>query len=66
MTIRRSSAYYARYGAQYTVKKLAWSGDCILDTCNNPLRDKIREGLIDVSSLELGGPLMFKLMIFSM
>ena len=42
---------------------LSWSGDRILNTCEEPLRDKIREGLVDVCPLELGGPLVFKLMI---
>ena len=61
--IRRSSAHYAQYGAGHTVGNISWSGDCIHNTCEEPLRDKIQEGLIDVCLLELGGPLVFNLMI---
>ena len=45
------------------MENLSWSGDRILVTCEEPLRDKIWEELIDVCPLELGGPLVFKLMI---
>ena len=31
-TIRQSNACYVQYGAQYTVKNLAWFGDRILST----------------------------------
>jgi hypothetical protein len=40
-TIRRSNTYYAQYGAEYTVENLSWSTDHILNTCEEPLRDKI-------------------------
>ena len=45
------------------MENLSWLGDRILNTCEEPPRDKIQEGLIDVCLLELGGPLDFKLMI---
>ena len=61
--IYRSSVDYAQYGAGQMVENISWSGDRIINTYKEPLRDRIREGLIDVCPLELGGPLVFKLMI---
>ena len=46
-----------------TLSKTCHGPECILNTCNDPLCDNIRKGLIYVSSLELGGPLVFKLMM---
>ena len=40
--IRQSNAHYAQYGAGHTVENLSWSGDHILDTCEEPLRKKSR------------------------
>ena len=62
-TIHRSNAYYTQYGVGNTVENISWSGDRILDMCEESLRDNIQEGLIDVCLLELGGLLVFKLMI---
>ena len=59
-TIRRSNDYYAKYGADYLVENLAWSANRILNTCEDSLRDKVREGLVGVSDLESGGPLVLK------
>ena len=41
---------------------LSWSNKHILNSCEDPLRDKIQEGLVGVSELELGGPLVLQLM----
>ena len=62
-TIRLSNAYYAQFGADYSVENLAWSADRILNTCDNALRDKVREGLVGVSELESEGPLVLKKML---
>ena len=59
-TIKRSNSYYARYGADCLVENLSWSSDQILNTCDESLRDKVREGLVGVSALESGGPLVLK------
>ena len=45
------------------VENLSWSADFILNRCETPLKDKIREGLVGVSPLEVGGPLVLKLML---
>jgi len=51
------------YGSSATVENIAWSADCILSTCEDTLRDKVREQLIGVSAPESGGPLVLKLML---
>ena len=61
--IRRRNAHYTQYEVRHTVENISWFGNRILDTCEEPLRDKIQKGLIDVCLVELGGPLVFKLMI---
>ena len=62
-TIKRSNSYYARYGASWSVENLSWSADYILNTCEDSLRDKVREGLVGVNELENGGPLVLKKML---
>jgi len=62
-SIRMSNRYYADYGALFTVENLSWSADRILQTCDETLRDKVREGLVGVSTLEGGGPIGLKLML---
>ena len=60
VTIRPSNAYYVRFGVDYLVGNLAWSSDQCLNTCNDALRDKVREGLVGVSVMESGVPLVLK------
>ena len=59
-TVRKSKTYYAMYGEDGSVENLAWSSDRILNTCKEPPRDKIREELVSVSALEVGGLLVLK------
>ena len=61
--VRVSNRYYAQYGADYAVENLAWSGDRILNTCEEPLRNKILEGLVGVDAMEMGGSLVLKMML---
>ena len=51
------------YGSEATVENLAWDVDIILATCEDALRDKVREQLVGVSPLGAGGPLVPKLML---
>ena len=62
-TIRQLNRYYAEFRETYTVENLAWSSERILATCDNELRDKVREQLVGVSPLENGGPLVLKMML---
>ena len=59
--IRQSNRYYAMYGSPASVENLSWSGERCLETCEESLKDKIREQLVGVSALESGGPLVLKL-----
>lgn len=62
-TICISNSHYAKYGTVYTVENLAWTKEKLLDSCEEPLRDKLREGLVSVLATEKGGPLIFKHML---
>ena len=53
--IRRSNGHYARYGLYYSVENLAWYADHIFNTFEEPLRNKVGEGLVSVSEPEDGG-----------
>jgi len=45
------------------VENLAWSADWILQTCEEPLRKKIIEGIVGISPMDSGDPLILKLML---
>ena len=62
--VRTSNGYYARYGQEYSVDNLAWPRDHLLNTCEKTLWNKILEGLIGVNSMQLGGPLVLKTMLY--
>jgi len=62
-SICQINTYCVKYGNTYSVKNIAWSGDRILGTFNDVLRDKSREGLIGVSEPEAGGPLVFNMIL---
>lgn len=59
-SIRLSNHYYTMHLSETTVDNLAWSGDRILNTCKDALRDKIIEKLVVVFPFEAGGPLVLK------
>ena len=45
-TIKLSNLYYAKYSASWSIDNLSWSSHYILNTCDDSLRDKVREGLV--------------------
>ena len=45
------------------MENLSWSLDYILNTCEDSLRDKVQEGLVGVSEMECGGPMILKKML---
>jgi len=45
------------------VENLTWFSDRILQTYEEPLRNKILEGIVGILLMESGGPLILKLMI---
>ena len=42
---------------------MTWSADRLLASCEENLRDKVREQLVGVSALKSGGPLVLKLVL---
>ena len=62
-TICQSNCYYAKYGASYTAENLEWLGDKLLNSCKEPFKNKIREGLVGVSLEEQIGLLTFMVML---
>jgi len=63
MSIRQSNKYYAMFGTNATVENISWSSDRILNSCKEPLRDKVRESLVGMSTLEMGGPIIIGIML---
>ena len=61
--VRVSNRYYSQYGLDYSVENLAWSNNHLLNTCEKPLQNKILKGLVGVNAMELGGPLVLKLIL---
>ena len=51
-TVRVSNRYYSRFGEEYLVENLLWSSDRILQTCEEPLRNKILEGIVGISPMD--------------
>ena len=49
--------------AECSIENLAWSNDHVINSCGEPIKNKILEGLVGVSALELGGALVLKLML---
>ena len=42
------------------MENLSWSTDMVLKTCEESLKDKVREGLVGVSEMESGEPIALK------
>ena len=58
-TIRQLNRHYDMHSVEGTVDNLVWSVDRVLSLCENNIHNKIREELIEVSPLEVGGPITF-------
>ena len=59
----RSNKYCAMFGSDATVENLLWSQDRILNSCQEPIRDKVRESIVEMSTLKMGGPIILKIML---
>jgi hypothetical protein len=62
-TVRKATAYFNRYGADYHGENLLWSGEKILNSCDQALRDKLVESTRDWHRAEVGGPTYLKLLL---
>ena len=65
IAVRKSNTYYVMYREDRSVENLAWSSDRILNTCEERLRNTIREGLVSVSPLQVECMLVLKNMLDS-
>ena len=62
-TVKRSTAWYKRFGQSYHVENATWTGDLILNSCKENLRLKIVEACKNFSEAEKGGPTYFFLLM---
>jgi len=62
-TIRQSNRYNTEYGTDHTVENLTWLSDRILNMRDVTPRDKVRESLVGILPLDVGGPIVLKIML---
>ena len=60
--VRESSTWMMKYGQDYHVQNLIWSGTKVLNSCEQELREKVEESVKDFEIEERTGPVYFKLM----
>ena len=61
--VRVLNRYYFHYGSDYSMENLAWSNDQLLNTCEEPLRNKIVERCVGVDTMEMRDPLVLKMVL---
>jgi hypothetical protein len=61
--VKKSTAFYMQVGAEYQVENLKWSGEKILSSCEESLREKILESTAALDPIYHGGPVYFWLMM---
>lgn len=61
--VKRANAFYMICGADYQVENLKWSGEKILESCEEALREKILESATLLPPEHHGGPVYFYLMM---
>ena len=61
--VKRTNAFYMLCGADYQVENLRWSGEKILASCEDALKDKILESVALLDPMFHGGPVYFYLMM---
>ena len=62
-TVKLANQYYMEYGQDYHGENVAWSGEKILNSCDETLRDKLIESTRGWSSLHKGGLTYLKLLM---
>ena len=62
-TVRRSTAWYQKFGQAYHTENASWSGTLILGSCSESLQLKILETVNKYSEAEKGGPTFFFIMM---
>ena len=62
--VRRSTRMYYELGSEdYIVENLVWSGEKLLNSCDEELRDLILMKALFLPQKEVGGPVYFKIMM---
>ena len=62
-TIKLGNQYFMEYGQDYHGENVTWSGEKILNSCDDTLRDKLIESTRGWSALHKGGPTYLKLLM---
>ena len=63
-TAKHATAYFARYGAAFHGENVLWSGEKILNSCDESLRDKLVESTRTWDRADVGGPSYLKLLLY--
>ena len=61
--VKLANQYFYEYGQDYHGENVAWSGEKILNSCDETLRDKLIESTRGWSPLHKGGPTYLKLLM---
>jgi len=61
--IHESIRFFCVYGQLYHIQNLEWSDLFLKSSCDDVLRKKVMEYLINVPDIEKGGPLLYKVMM---
>lgn len=61
--VKKANAFYMLCGAKYQVENLKWSGEKVLASCEDALREKILESTALLPPEHHGGPVYFYLMM---
>ena len=61
--MKKASEFFQRRGQLYHVQNLLWSGTKVLNSCDEELRKKIEEQVIEYPIEHRTGPVYYKLMI---
>ena len=61
--IRESIHFFRVYGQLYHIQNLEWSDQFLKGLCDNVLRKKVMEYLINDPDIEKGGPLFYNVMM---
>lgn len=61
--VKLANQYFMEYGADYHGENVVWSGEKILNSCDDALRDKLIESTRGWSAAHKGGPTYLKLLM---
>jgi hypothetical protein len=61
--VASSNKFYNQFGQDHHQQNLLWSQIKLENSCDDDLREKVEEALLDYDSSEHGGPLYFMLML---